>query len=222
MIEVFRQAEEGRLSLTDSIAVVNSFKSIVDGSSYEMDVGEDSDAEVYKALGKKATIEWLVQHMIAASSNLATNILIDLVKADSVQATIERLGTTKMHVYRGVEDLKAYEQGLNNTATSADLATLMTALARGRAVSDSADARMVDIMATQEFNTMIPSGLPRGTRVAHKTGSITRIHHDAAIVYPEGQDPYVLVILTEGIEDRKESSGLGANIAGLVNTMMGR
>ena len=89
----------------------------------------------------------------------------------------------------------------------------MLAIAEGRAVSASADSQMVEILAAQEFNSMIPAGLPDGTKVAHKTGSITRIHHDAAIVYPDDREPYVLVVLTRGIDDRSRSSELVAMIA---------
>ena len=217
MIEVFKRVDQGSLALSDSHVVTNEFRSIVDGSPYSMDIGEDSDDEVYGTIGDNATIEWLVDRMITVSSNLATNILIDLLNADSVQATIEQLGTTTMRVYRGVEDLKAYRQGLSNTATSADLATLLTRLARGEAVSESADQAMIAILAEQEFNDMIPAGLPEGTRVAHKTGSITKINHDAAIVFRDGKAPYVLVILTEGIEDDDESAKLGARLANQIH-----
>jgi beta-lactamase class A len=212
MIEVFRLSELGRLSLADSIPVANEFRSIVDGSPYSMDVGEDSDGDIYGSIGRNVTVGWLVDRMITVSSNLATNILIDLVKADSVQETIEQLGTRTMRVYRGVEDLKAYELGLNNTATSEDLATVLTAIARGNAVSEASDAAMVEILVGQQFNTMIPAGLPEGTKVAHKTGSITEIHHDAAIVYPADSEPYVLVILIEGIDDHARSAELGARL----------
>jgi beta-lactamase class A len=217
MIEVFRQADRGRFSLDDSLEVVNEFRSIADGSAYSLDVAEDSDQEIYERVGSKHPFRWLVDRMITRSSNLATNILIDHVEADSVQSTIEKLGTSVMKVYRGVEDIKAYRQGLNNTATSADLSTLLVALARGMAVSVEADRDMVDILSRQEFNSMIPSGLPAGIEVAHKTGWITGIDHDAAIVYPEGREPYVLVILTEGIEDEQRSSRLGARITQAVH-----
>ena len=64
---------------------------------------------------------------------------------------------------------------------------------------------------------MIPARLPEGVRVAHKTGWVTRIHHDAAIVYPPDAPPYVLVVLTEGLEDHAEASQLGAEIAATVH-----
>src|SRR5690606_22877008 len=204
MIEVMRQVQGGRFALTDSIVVENEFSSIVDGSPYSMDIGEDSDDSVYGRIGERMSIRDLVVQMITVSSNLATNVLIDRVVADSVQATAERLGTTTMRVLRGVEDLKAFDLGMNNTATAADLGVLLERIANGTAVSPELDAEMIEVMLAQEFNSMIPAGLPSGTPVAHKTGSITRINHDAAIVSPNA-DPYVLVILTEGIDDHELS-----------------
>jgi beta-lactamase class A len=217
MIEVYRQADLGRFSLDDSIQVVNAFRSIVDGSPYSMDLGEDSDESIYEQIGRPMSIRDLVYQMITVSSNLATNLLIDYVSADSVQATSERLGTARMQTLRGVEDLKAYERGLSNRATAADLATLLDALRRGTAVSPDADRAMVGVLLDQQFNTLIPAGLPGDVRVAHKTGSITEIHHDAAIVYPLDGPPYVLVVLTEGIADEAVSAALAADIAAAVH-----
>jgi beta-lactamase class A len=218
MIEVYRRVQGGELSLDDSLLVENSFRSIVDGSPFSIE--DDSDDAIYERLGGRMAIRDLVWQMITVSSNLATNLLIDHIGAGSVQATSEALGTEWMRTLRGVEDLKAYDLGLNNQATAGDLATLLEAIRDGRAVSPGADSAMVEIMAAQEFNSMIPAGLPQGTRVAHKTGSITAIHHDAAIVYPTGRAPYVLVIMIEGLEDEGESAALGSAIASAVHAAL--
>lgn len=218
MIEVYRQAALGRFSLDDTLPVENAFRSIVDGSAYSIE--DDSDDAIYERLGQAMTIRDLVYQMITVSSNLATNLIIDYVSADSVQATCERLGTTTMQVLRGVEDIKAYRQGLSNSATAADLAMLLDALRHGTAVSPEADSAMIKVLLDQTFNTMIPEGLPADARAAHKTGWITRIHHDAAIVYPAQGEPYVLVILTEGIDDETVSAALGAEIAQAVHAAL--
>ncbi len=214
MIEAFRQVEAGRLAWGAPVRVENQFRSIVDGSVFQIE--DDSDDSLYALQGQAVPVRTLVERAITTSSNLATNLLIELVTADSVQATVDRLGAGGMRVLRGVEDLKAFRAGLSNATTAAALATLLEALRDGRAVSPEADAAMVEILAAQDFNEMIPAGLPPGTRVAHKTGWITRIHHDAGVVYPEAAAPYVLVILTEGIEDRDESARLGAAISRVV------
>lgn len=211
MIELFRQAEAGQLRLEDPLPIVNEFHSIVDGSVYHLSVGDDSDAEVYKAVGKTMTLRELCEAMITVSSNLAANLLIERLGVGNIRATVARLGATGMDVRRGVEDQKAFDQGLNNTTTARGLAALLQTLANGQAVSARADAEMVAILKRQKFNDAIPAGVPEGTPIAHKTGTITKIHHDAAIVY--GPRPYVLVILVRGIQEQKESAALMAAIS---------
>ncbi len=215
LIEVYRQAAAGRFSLDDSLLVENDFTSIVDGSPFR--IGDDSDDALYEHTGHSLPIRDLAERMITMSSNLATNLIIELVKADSVQRTMEGMGARTMRVLRGVEDIKAFERGLNNTATASDLAALLDAIRRNEAVSRPASEAMRDILLGQEFNEMIPAGLPGTAQVAHKTGWITGITHDAAIVYPENAPPYVLVILTEGFDDHATASQAGAGIARMVH-----
>jgi beta-lactamase class A len=211
MIELYRQAEAGTLKLDEALPIKNEFHSIVDGSVYQLSVGDDSDAEVYKNVGKTMTLRELCEAMITVSSNFAANLLIERVGPENVRKTVTRLGADGMVVLRGVEDQKAFDKGLNNSTTARALAVLLQKLAAGKAVNVKADAEMVAILKRQTFNDGIPAGLPAGTPVAHKTGSITKIHHDAAIVY--GPHPYVLVILTRGIEDQKVSAALMASIS---------
>ena len=211
MIELFRQAEAGTLKLDDQLPVKNEFHSIVDGSVYQMDVSDDSDGEVYKMAGKTMSLRDLCEAMITVSSNFAANLLIEKLGAKNVQATVDRLGGTGVRVLRGVEDQKAFDKGLNNVTTAGGLASLFMHLARGTAVSSKADAEMIAILKRQKFNDALPAGVPAGTAVAHKTGSITKIHHDGGIVY--GPRPYVLVVLTRGIQDQKVSGPLMASIS---------
>jgi beta-lactamase class A len=211
MIELFRQAAAGTLSLDEPLPVRNEFHSIVDGSVYQLSVDDDSDADVYKAVGKTMTLRQLCEVMITVSSNFAANLLIERVGAANVRTTVDRLGASGMVVLRGVEDQKAFDKGLNNTTTAAALAVLMEKLAKGEAVSRKADAEMVAILKRQKFHDAIPSGVPDGVEVAHKTGNITKIHHDAAIVY--GPRPYVLVVLVRGIQEQTVSGPLMASIS---------
>lgn len=211
MIELFRQADAGKLSLDDPLPIRNEFHSIVDGSVYKLDVSDDSDGEVYQAIGKTLTLRQLCEAMITVSSNFAANLLIERLGVESIRKTVSRLGGDGMQVLRGVEDQKAFDRGMNNTTTARGLLVLLEKIATGHAVNPRADAEMVAILKRQHFNDMIPAGLPPGTPVAHKTGSITKIHHDAGIVY--GDRPYVLVVLTRGIEDQKKSAALAASIS---------
>ena len=107
-------------------------------------------------------------------------------------------------------------QLMNNTTTARDLAVLLEAIETGRAASRSSCDAMREILLHQEFNEEIPAGLPAGTRVAHKTGWITGVLHDAAVVYPPGRKPYVLVVLTRDIPDEKVARRLIADLSRIV------
>lgn len=220
MIELFRQARAGTIKLDDELPVANLFHSIVDGSTYTLSIGDDSDAEVYEKIGGRMSFRALCEAMITVSSNFATNLLIERLGARNIQRTTNSLGAPGMHVLRGVEDDKAFEKGLNNTTTSRALLTLMERIAKGQAVDAAASEEMVAILKRQKFNDRIPAGLPPGTVVAHKTGEITRIQHDAAIVY--GERPFVLVVLVRGLQDAKAGSTLIASITRVLYQAAGR
>jgi beta-lactamase class A len=214
MIELFRQARAGTLSLAQPLAIRNEFRSIVDSSPYKLSEGDDSDRAIYAAVGKTLTLEQLNEAMITVSSNFAANLLIERLGVGNIRATVTRLGADGMQVLRGVEDQKAFDKGLNNSTTARGLLTLFERLARGRAVDKKADAAMVAVLKRQKFNDAIPAGLPPGPPgidVAHKTGNITRIHHDAGIVF--AKRPYMLVVLVRGIHVQKESAALIAAVS---------
>lgn len=214
MIELFHQYDVGALDLEDPLPIVNGFSSIIDGSPYELSVGDDSDTEVYARLGRTMSLRELCEAMITVSSNFATNLLIDRLGVENVRARVSELGAEGMTVLRGVEDTKAFEAGKSNTTTARALLTLLEAIATRTAVSDKASAEMESVLSRQAFGDGIPAGLPDGVAVAHKTGSITRIHHDAAIV--RDSEPYVLVVLVRGIGDESESARLIADLSRLV------
>lgn len=211
MIELFRQAEAGALKLEDPLPIRNEFRSIVDGSPYKLSEGDDSDAKVYAKVGQTMTLRELNEAMITVSSNFATNLLIEKLDVEKIKATVKRLGADGMKVLRGVEDSKAFEKGLNNETTARGLLVLFEKLGKGQAVSASADREMIEVLKRQQFRDAIPAGVPPGTPVAHKTGNITRIQHDAGIVY--GPRPYVLVVLVRGIQDSRVSKALIADIS---------
>lgn len=218
MIELFRKVDRGEMRLTDSVPLVNEFRSIVDGSPYSLGPGDDSDSSLYARVGGKVTVGELIDRMITRSSNLATNAVIDLAGGgERITATMRQLGARDIQVRRGVEDGKAYRAGLNNTTTARDLATILAALETGRAASPASTDAMREILLRQEFNDGIPAGLPPGTPAAHKTGWITATAHDAAIVYPSDGEPYVLVILTGGIPEHEDANRLTADLARLVH-----
>lgn len=216
MIEVFKQADQGQFSLEDRLTIKNEFSSIADGSPFSLNVEDDSDADIYEHIGERMLIRELLRRMITASSNLATNLMVELVDAKNVMVTLEELGVRNMQVLRGVEDGKAYRLGLNNTTDAYDLMLVMEAIASGGAGSSEACQEMIDILSQQEFRAKIPAGLPPDIRVANKTGRITRIDHDAAIIFPPGRKPYVLVVLARGLSDHQQAEALIARLSRMV------
>lgn len=206
MIELFKQAAEGKLDMNDSILLKNEFKSIVDGSLYRMDINDDSDDVIYSQIGTKVTIKDLTHSMITISSNLATNILIELVGADQTTATMRNLGAKNIDVLRGVEDQKAYDKGLSNSTTARDLMIIMAAIANHTAGTTEDSEAMLAILKDQQHVDVIPKYLPKNVEVAHKTGSIKGVHHDAGIIYlPDGR-AYVLVLLSKHLKDFDQGS----------------
>ncbi|HVS65545.1 MAG TPA: serine hydrolase [Thermoanaerobaculia bacterium] len=210
MLELFRQAHAGELSLDDTLVIDDEFSSIVDGSPYRLSAEDDSDQEIYQHLGEPRSLRALCEGMIVVSSNLATNLLIEHLGVERIRQTVSALGAEGMSVVRGVEDIKAYEAGRSNTTTARALLVLLEALARGKAVSAEADREMIAVLERQRFADGIPAGVPDGTRVAHKTGNITAIHHDAGIVW--APRPFVIVVLVRGVEDEARSARLIADV----------
>lgn len=216
MIEVYKQAHEGVWSLTDSVDIKNEFKSIVDGSLYSLDSTDDSERNLYKQVGKKRTVADLTYDMIIVSSNLATNLVIEYVDAKKVTQTMRELGANDIQVLRGVEDNKAYQQGLNNTTTAFDLMLIFEHLAKGELVSQKACDDMIRILLDQKFREIIPAKLPEEVKVAHKTGSISGVRHDSGIVFlPDGRK-YVLVLLSKEMQNADAGIESMASVSRLI------
>lgn len=205
MMEVFRQANEGLITLEDRLPIVNSFASIADESRYSLDVQDDADTTLYPRIGETESIGELTRLMIVRSSNLATNLLLEKVGVKNVNEFVRALGITGVTVLRGVEDKAAFRRGMNNSATARGLTETMNLIARKKVVSEEASTRMIEIMLGQEFNESIPALLPNDVQVAHKTGWTNDFFHDTGIVYPQNRQPYVLSIMTKGFAENRES-----------------
>jgi len=216
MIELYRQAHEGRFALDDSIRVDNEFASIVDGSPYSLTPEDDSCDALYDHLGEKRPIRTLMRAMITASSNLATNILIEKVGAERTTQTMRRYGADRIQVRRGVEDLKAFRRGLNNETTARDLLVLYERMARREVVSAAASDEMIDILKNQAHTDIIPARLPDSATVAHKPGWIAGLRHDAGIVVGPDAPPYVLVLLSQNLDDEDAGTEAFARISRLI------
>ena len=182
----------------------------MDGVPFRVLADRDANSEVHAAIGKMMRVSELALHMISTSSNLATNLLLDLVGIETVQRSLDELGLDGIDIRRGVEDERAFVVGINNRVTADGLVALLRLIAEERAFTPELSREMLDILHAQEFRNGIPARLPRAVRVAHKTGDISTIAHDAGVVYPQGRRPYVIAVLTEWSPD---AAGRAAAIA---------
>ncbi|MDB5898844.1 MAG: beta-lactamase [Ramlibacter sp.] len=197
LLAVYEAIEQRRFEPYSRLHVRNRFLSVVDGRPFRVPHERDANAGVHAARGRMLTIHELAEHMIVTSSNLATNLLLDLVGIEAARACLARLHLGGIDLVRGVEDEVAWEAGVNNRVTAAGLCDAMRLIEEGKAISPEASKAMLDILHQQRFRSGIPAGLPEDARVAHKTGEISSVAHDAGIVYLDGRDAYVVVILTE-------------------------
>jgi beta-lactamase class A len=221
LLAVFRQIEHGELSLDSPVHVRNRFTSIVNQEPFMLDLSRDADPNVYGHLGKTLTVRELAYWMITLSSNLATNLLVEVVGVPTIQLALDELDIDGIRVLRGVEDQKAFDAGLNNEVTANGLLKLLRLIAEGKAYSKKACDEMLNIMLEQQYRSGIPAGLPKAVRVAHKTGNISTVHHDAGIVYLEDRKPYVLVILTQFAAETGRGTAVADVSRDIFNTIAG-
>jgi beta-lactamase class A len=197
LIGVYGAIHRGDLLPQSRVHVRNRFLSAYDGSPYRVRVDRDANAEVHREIGRTLRVAELAEHMITSSSNLATNLLLDLVGLEVLQTTLDGFGIDGVDLRRGVEDELAFEHGINNRVTANGLVGLLRLMGEERAFSPVLSRQMLDVLHGQHFKSGIPAGLPREARVAHKTGEISTIAHDAGLVYLPDRKPYALAVLTE-------------------------
>lgn len=197
LIGVYGAIHRGDLLPQSRVHVRNRFLSAHDGSPYRVRIDRDANAEVHREIGRTLRVSELAEHMITSSSNLATNLLLDLVGLDVLQQTLDSFGLQGIDLRRGVEDEVAFEQGISNRVTAKGLVALLNLIGEERAFSPTLSRTMVDVLHGQQFRAGIPAGLPREARVANKTGDISTIAHDAGLVYLPGRKPYAIAVLTE-------------------------
>jgi beta-lactamase class A len=201
LLALFGAIDAGRFTLDSRLHVRNRFLSLVDRTPFRVSPGRDADKEVHAHIGRTMRIGDLARHMIVTSSNLATNLLVDLIKVDQAQQMLARHGIPGIELARGVEDDKAFEASFNNRVTADGLVTLFRVIHERRGVLQESAREMLDILFQQEFRSGIPAGLPPEvravSRIANKTGEISVAAHDAGLVFLPDREPYVLAVLTE-------------------------
>ena len=201
LLAVMEAVDDGRAKLDDSLHVRNRFLSVVDRTPYKLDRSSDGYPQLYKSIGRTTKISELADSMITSSSNLATNLLLDFVGTEEATKVLRDAGVNGVHLRRGVEDENAYDEGINNETTADGMVELF-AVFRGDFLSKKSREHAIHILLNQRFTSMIPAGLPSHATVAHKTGEISTVCHDAGIVYLPEREPYIVAILTEVDPDK--------------------
>jgi len=208
LVELMARVEEGAARLEDRYALSDADK--VPGSG------------VLSMLhpGMELTVEDLAHLMIVVSDNTASNVLVDRLGTDRINARLATLGLRQTRMERKFYDFEARERGLDNWATAGELADLLTGIERRRVVSPDACEKMLQIMRKQQHDTRIPRLLPPDTPVANKTGTITGVCHDIGIIYsPAG--PLALAVLTRDCGPLAAAEGGIRHIARLVYELWG-
>ena len=192
LAELYRQAQQGQLKLTD-IYTVNA-----------TDLVQDSDIMGGLTPGvTKITLRDLATMMVAVSDNSATNVLIDRVGMEKVNAFLDSLGLTHTRLRRKMMDLKAAAEGRENISTPAEMMTLLEALYRGKVLNKEMTDDYFKVLATHK-DSWIPRDLPDDLKIADKPGALEGVRNDSGVIFVENR-PYILCVMTTYL--RRERDG---------------
>lgn len=144
-------------------------------------------------------LQELARRMIADSDNTATNVIVDLIGMDAVNEEASKLGLTGTVMARKMMDMVAADQGMRNRMTSDDAATVLNLIATGKLVNEQMSELAMNFLLQQTINAGLTDAIPAGVQVVHKTGELIQAEHDGGIVL--AAHPYVLVVMTEGIDN---------------------
>lgn len=199
-IAMMRAVEDSRLALDQPVTVHEDFASAYEGERFAVHRDDDDAPATWDHLGKQVPLRWLAEQMITLSSNLSTNLVLELtgvVAAD--QALADALGDVdgeRSVLRRGIDDRPAQLHRISNLMGAGDFAAVLIAVGNDTAASPSSCAYLRDLLAANGWNDQIPAGLPSGVRVEHKNGWDVSIRHDAGIVRPADAEPFVLSVFT--------------------------
>jgi beta-lactamase class A len=181
-----------RGGLDDPVRVINDFASAAPGSPrYALIQRHDQDDAVWERLGHSSSLGWLAGRMITRSSNLATNLVLGAVGLAAAGEVWREVGAATSRLERGIGDTAAEDAGRTNTVSAADIARLFDGIATGRLGPPEG---MLSTLLAQERTEDLASGLPPGTRVAHKNGWVMGVRHAAGVVFPDDAPPFVLAV----------------------------
>lgn len=216
VIAALRRVADGELDLDTPVTVSGTFASVIDGSPFDLDESDDQDPQTWAVVGGTRTLGELAESAITHSSNIATNLLLDVVGLAEVAEVLRLVGCSPATVVgRGIEDAVARRAGVTNTVTAADLGRVMAAVGRRDPAlgGDAVLAPVEEMLGRQVHVDQVPAGLPAGTPTASKSGWVPGVSHDVALVRPVGEVPFVLAVCTTIDLDETEAAVFVAGVA---------
>lgn len=191
LAELYRQAEQGELKLTDLYTVQAS------------DVVPDSDIMGGLTPGiTRVTLRDLATMMVAVSDNSATNVLIDRLGMGNVNAMLDSLGLAHTRLRRKMMDVEAAKEGRENISTPREMVSLLEAIYKGKFLNKESTADFFKILSTNK-DSWIPRDLPADLKVANKPGSLEAVRNDSGVVFVEGR-PYVICVMTAFLRNERD------------------
>ncbi len=191
LAQLYLQAQQGKLKLTDLYTLQSS------------DLVPDSDIMGGLTPGvTRITLRDLATMMVAVSDNSATNVLIDRVGMDNVNAMLDSLGLSHTRLRRKMMDLEAAKQGRENISTPREMMTLLEAIYRGKVLNKDSSADFFKMLSTNK-NSWIPRDLPADVKSANKPGALEAVRNDSGIVFVEGR-PYVICVMTSFLRNERD------------------
>lgn len=200
MAEAFARISEGTLQADATLAFRESHR--VGGAGILQDLPADSYHSILQ----------LVELMITESDNIATNLLIEHLGQETINARIQKMGCTDSRLCRHMMDFAAAAEGRENMTSVEDAAHALQQIFHNQCVDIAADCAMREILGRQTDRCKIPLHLPSDTICQHKTGELPGAEHDAGIVYsPVG--PYVVAIMSDNLPDPEQGRQVIARLS---------
>jgi len=192
LAELYHQVQLGKLKFTDLYTLQQA--DLVGGSGI---------AEALTPGVTRLTLRDVAALMISVSDNSATNIIIDRVGMENVNALLDSLGLTHTRLGRKMMDLKAAAEGRENVATPREMMTLLEDLYRGKVLNKQLTEDFFNLLSIHK-ESYIPRELPEDLRVANKPGELEGVRNDSGIVFT-GNRPFVISVMTTYL--RRERDG---------------
>lgn len=203
LLEVLKQAEEGRLKLDEFINLTPEVK--VGGGPILAFLGNPS---------LRISIKDLCILMVVLSDNTATNILIDRVGMKAVNDRLISLGLTQTKLRRKMMDLKAAEEGRENISTPLEMMTLLEKVWKGSVLLPASRQEFFNILALPK-DSPLQQAVPEGIVVADKPGELEAVRCDSGVVFLK-KHPYLICVMTTYLSPEADGNAVIRKIGRLV------